>query len=157
MSYFTNNREVIKDLAINTGTTSQPVYSNLCCASEIGVTTEMESQDFYVFCDVIQRHLTTGANIGLSTTIKLDAQNEGVQEILEKVHTLLSDGTISQFNNISFKFSLLTGISGDTLTYTTYTADFIMSVSDLGGAAEDASEFSLELKLNGKATEYVSA
>ena len=63
----------------------------------------------------------------------------------------------SQFNNISFKFSLLTGISGDTLTYTTYTADFIMSVSDLGGAAEDASEFSLELKLNGKATEYVSA
>lgn len=157
MSFFTNNRQLIKGLAINTGTTANPVWKDICCASEIGITTDMEQQDFYVFCDVIQRHLTTGVNFGLSTTIKLDAQNEGVQEILSRVHTLISAGTISQFNNVEFQFQVLTGVDEDTLTYTKYQANFIMAISDLGGAAEDASEFTMDLTMNGTATEVISA
>ena len=39
MNYFVNNREVIKDLAINTGTTQNPVYSNLCITSEVNFNT----------------------------------------------------------------------------------------------------------------------
>ena len=35
MSFFTNNRQLIKGLAINTGTTANPVWKDLCCASEL--------------------------------------------------------------------------------------------------------------------------
>ena len=44
--YFTNNRKVIKGLAINTGTTGSPTWSNLCCASEITLGIDTESDDF---------------------------------------------------------------------------------------------------------------
>ena len=54
------------------------------------------------------------------------------------------------------QFELLTGISGDTLTYEKYNATANMTVSDLGGAAEDASEFSVEFKLLGPATASAS-
>ena len=86
----------------------------------------------------------------------MDVQSAGVREILSKVHTLISTGAVSQFSNVMIQFQLLTGISGDTLTYETYTATANMTVSDLGGSAEDASEFSIELKLNGKATASAS-
>jgi hypothetical protein len=152
MSFFTNNRQLIKGLAINTGTTANPVWKDLCCASEIGITTDMEQQDFYVFCDVIQRHLTTGVNFGLSTTIKLDAQNEGVQEILSRVHTLISAGTISQFNNIQVQFDLLTGVNNAVLEYTSYTANVKLALEGLGGAAEDEGEVAFTMTLNGTAT-----
>lgn len=155
-NYFVNNRQVIKELAINTGTTAVPVYSNLCVSSEIGITTDLETQDFYVFCDALKRYITTGADVGFTATVKLDIQSAGVQEILSKVHTLIASGAVSQFSNVMIQFQLLSGINSDTLTYETYTATANMTVSDLGGAAEDASEFSIELKLNGPATAAAS-
>lgn len=151
-NYFTNNRELIPELSINTGTTASPVYSSLCVSSEIGIVTDLETQDFYVFCDALKRYITTGADVGFTATVKLDIQSAGVQEILNNVHTLIASGTVSQFSNVMIQFELLTSISDDTLEYTTYTATANMTVSDLGGAAEDASEFSIELKLNGPAT-----
>jgi hypothetical protein len=156
MNWFLNNRQVIRSLAINTGTTSVPVYTNLCVASEIGIMTDLETQDFYVFCDALKRYLTTGADVGFSATIKMDIQNAGVQELLSKVHTLISTGAISQFSNVMIQFELLTGVSSDTLTYEQYDATANLTISDLGGAAEDASEFSIELKLNGPATASAS-
>ena len=156
MNWFLNNRQVIKSLAINTGTTSVPVYTNLCVASEIGIMTDLETQDFYVFCDALKRYLTTGADVGFNATIKMDIQNAGVQELLSKVHTLISTGAISQFSNVMIQFELLTGVSSDTLTYEQYDATANLTISDLGGAAEDASEFSIELKLNGPATASAS-
>ena len=152
-NYFVNNRQVISELAINTGSTQAPEYSNLCVSSEIGITTDIETQDFYVFCDALKRYVTTGADVGFSATVKLDIQSAGVQEILNKVHALIKDGTVNQFSNVMIKFTLLSGISGETLEYTSYTANANMMVSDLGGPAEEVSEFSVELKLNGKATE----
>ena len=151
-NYFVNNRQVIKELAINTGTTAAPDYSNLCVSSEIGIVTDLETQDFYVFCDALKRYITTGADVGFTATVKLDIQSAGVQGILSKVHTLIASGAVSQFSNVMIQFELLSGINNDTLEYTKYTATANMTVSDLGGAAEDASEFSVEFKLNGPAT-----
>lgn len=152
-NYFVNNRQLISSLAINTGTSANPVYSNLCVSSEIGITTDIEETDFYVFCDALKRYVTTGADVGFNATVKLDIQNEAVQELLAKVHALIKDGTINQFSNVMIQFTLLSGIDNDTLEYTTYTANANMMISDLGGSAEEVSEFSVELKLNGKATE----
>lgn len=155
-NYFVNNRQLISELAINTGTTANPVYSPLCVSSDIGLNTDIEEQDFYVFCDALKRYVTTGADVGFNATVKLDIQSAAVQEVLSKVHSLIKDGTINQFSNVMIKFSLLSGISDNTLEYTTYTANANMMVSDLGGAAEEVSEFTVELKLNGKATTTTS-
>ena len=149
---YINNRQLIKDLGINTSSTSTPSYSNMCCASEIGLNTDVETQDFYVFCDAIQRHLTTGLNIVLNTTIKVDVENAGVLALLAKVHTAIKDGTVTQFNNVQIQFSVLSGYSNGAFEYTTYSANANMTISDLGGAAEDVSEFAVEFQLNGTAT-----
>ena len=151
-NFFISNRQLVKDLSINTGTTTTPVWSKICTTSEVGINTDLETQDFYVYCDALQRRLITGASVVLSGTLKLDANNAGDLALLEKVHTLLSDGTIEQFNNVEIKFDLLTSVTGGVLTYTTYTADVNLSLSDLGGAAEDVSEFSFEMTLIGTAT-----
>lgn len=156
MNYFVNNREVIKDLAINTGTTQNPEYSNLCITSEVNFNTEFESTDFYVFCDAIKRNLITGVGLSLDTTCKLDINNAAVQDILAKIHTLLVNGTVAQFNNVEVKFSLLTDIDDNVLTYTTYTANATLDFGDLGGAAEEEGEFSLNIAINGKCTETTS-
>lgn len=156
MNYFVNNREIIKDLAINTGTTETPTYSPLCVTSEVEFTTELEQTDFYVFCDAIQRHLITGANLGMECTVKLDINNVAIQNILAKVHTLLSSGTIAQFNNAEIKFSLLTGVDSNVLEYTTYKVNASLLFEDLGGAAEEEGEFSLTISINGKATVVTS-
>jgi hypothetical protein len=157
MNWFINNRELIKNLAINTGTSGSPVYTPICTTSEVQVATDLESKDFYVFCDALQRKVITGASVVLSGTLKLDVNNTGDLAILDKVHTLIGDGEISQFSNISIQFDLLSGATGGVLEYTTYQADVSLSVSDLGGAAEDESEFSFEMQLIGKATEITSA
>ena len=151
-NFFISNRQLIQDLAINTGTTETPVWSKICTTSEVGIDTDLEEKDFYVYCDALQRKLITGASVVLSGTLKLDVNNAGDLAILDKVHTLLSAGTIEQFNNIEIQFKLLTSVKGGTLTYTTYTANVSMAVSDLGGAAEDESEFSFEMTLIGTAT-----
>lgn len=152
MSYFTNNRQVIKSLKINTGTAAVPSYVDLCCASERTLNLSLDSQDFSVFCDALKRHVTTGADVQIETTIKLDAENTGVQTILGNVHTLLAAGTIAQFNNIMIQFELLSGYSTNTLTYTNYNAVANLTLESLGGAAEDVSEFTATFTLQGTAT-----
>lgn len=156
-NWFINNRELIKNLAINTGTTENPVYTPICTTSEVGVETELEEKDFYVFCDALQRKVITGASVTLTGTLKLDVNNTGDIAILDKVHTLIGDGEVSQFSNIGIQFDLLSGVTSGVLEYTTYQATVSLNVSDLGGAAEDESEFSFEMQLIGKATEVTSA
>lgn len=152
-NFFVSNREVIKNLAINTGTSANPTYTPICTTSEVNVSTELESKDFYVYCDALQRKLITGATVMLSGTLKLDVNNAGDLKLLEAVHTLIADGEIAQFNAIKIQFDLLTGQDDGVLEYTTYQATATLSVSDLGGAAEDESEFSFEMQLIGTATE----
>ena len=157
MEWYISNRELIKNLAINTGTTQNPVFTTICTTSEIGVETELEEKDFYVFCDALQRKLITGASVTLTGTLKLDVNNAGDLAFLDKVHTLIGDGEVSQFSGILVQFDLLSGVENSTLEYTTYQAQVSLNLSDLGGAAEDESEFSFEMQLIGKATEVVSA
>lgn len=157
MEWYINNRELIKNLAINTGTTQNPSYTPICTTSEVGVETELEEKDFYVFCDALKRKIITGASVALTGTLKLDVNNTGDIAILDKVHTLIGDGEVSQFSNIQIQFDLLSGATGGVLEYTTYQANVSLSVSDLGGAAEDESEFSFTMTLIGKATEVASA
>ena len=156
-NWFISNRELIKDLSINTGTTEVPVYTPICTTSEVSVSTELESKDFYVFCDALQRKLITGATVMLSGTLKIDVNNDGDIAILDTVHTLIGEGEVSQFSNVGIQFKLLSGATNGTLEYTTYRATVSLSVSDLGGAAEDESEFSFEMQLIGTATEVASA
>lgn len=152
MNWFISNRDLIKNLAVNTGTTSSPTYTTICTASEIAIDTDLEEKDFYVFCDSLQRKIVTGASVVLSGTIKLDVNNTGVIDLLGDIHSLISAGTISQFNNKMIKFDLLTGVDNNVLEYTTYTANATISLSDLGGNAEDESEFGFEMTLIGTAT-----
>ena len=151
-NWFINNRELIKNLAINTGTSSVPVYTGICTTSEVQVATDLETKDFYVFCDAIQRRITTGAAMGLSGTLKIDVNNAGVTGLLDNIHTLLADGEIAQFNNQLIQFDLLTGISNGTLEYTTYQVATNLTLSDLGGAAEDEGEFGITVKIIGTGT-----
>lgn len=153
MEWYINNRELVKNLAINTGTTQNPTYTEICTTSEIGIETELEEKDFYVFCDALQRKVVTGASVTLTGTLKLDVNNTGDIALLDKVHTLIADGEVAQFSGVMIKFDLLSGVSNGTLEYTTYTAQVSLSISDLGGAAEDESEFSFEMQLIGKGTE----
>ena len=157
MEWYINNRELIKNLAINTGTTLNPTYTPICTTSEVSISTELNEKDFYVFCDALQRKIITGASVMLSGTLKLDVENEGDLAFLDKVHTLIGDGEITQFSNVGIQFDLLTGSTGGVLEYTTYQANVSLNLSDLGGAAEDESEFSFEMQLIGKATEVTSS
>ena len=146
------NRDLIKNLKWNTGTTSNPTYTNICTTSEVGIDIDLETKDWYVFCDALQRKLVTGGSVTLSGTVKLDVNNEAEMDMLGTIHTMIASGTIAQFNNKSIKFDLLSAYTSDTLTYTTYTANVNVSFSDLGGAAEDEAEFSFEMTLIGTAT-----
>lgn len=157
MNYFINNREFIKNLAINTGTSETPVFTTICTTSEINIDVDLETKDFYVFCDALQRRITTGAAMGLSGTLKIDVNNAGVTGLLDNIHTLLASGEIAQFNNQLIQFDLLTGINNGTLEYTTYQVPTNLTLSDLGGAAEDEGEFSFEMPFNGKGTVVTSA
>lgn len=157
MERYINNRELIKNLAINTGTTTTPVYTPICTTSEVSISTELNEKDFFVFCDALQRKIITGASVMLSGTLKLDVENEGDLALIDKVHTLIGDGEITQFSNVGIQFDLLTGSTSGVLEYTTYQANVSLNLSDLGGAAEDESEFSFEMQLIGKATEVTSA
>ena len=156
MEWYINNREVIKNLAMNTGTTEIPVYTPICTTSEIGIETELEEKDFYVFCDALQRKVITGASVTLTGTLKLDVNNAGDISFLDKVHTLIADGEVAQFSGVQIQFDLLSGVSNGTLEYTTYQAQVSLNISDLGGAAEDEAEFGFEMQLIGKGTEVSS-
>lgn len=157
MNWFINNRELIKNLAINTGTTLNPTYTKICTTSEVQVATDLETKDFYVFCDALKRQIVTGASVGLNGTLKLDVNNDGDIALLDKVHTLIGEGEISQFTNVEIEFDLLSGVNNGVLEYTTYRATATLSLSDIGGNAEDEGEMSFELTLIGTATEVASA
>lgn len=152
MEWYLNNREIIQNLSINTGTSESPTFTAMCTTSEIEVSSEFESTDWYVFCDAIQRSLITGVALSINATVKLDINNTAIQNIIAKIHTLLTSGTVAQFNNQLIKFDLLTSVSSNVLTYTTYEAPCTLNFSDLGGSAEEEGEFSLEIHINGKGT-----
>ena len=152
MEFYVTNRDVIKNLKINTGTSSTPTFTDLCTTSELTLNQDFEEKDWYVFCDSIQRSIITGVSMTLEGTVKIDVNNTAIQNILGKVHTLLSAVTISQFNNLQVKFDLLTGVNNAVLEYTTYTANVKMTLESLGGSAEDEGEFGFTMTINGTAT-----
>ena len=152
MEFYVTNRDVIKNLKINTGTSSTPTFTDLCTTSELTLNQDFEEKDWYVFCDSLQRSIITGVAMTLEGTVKIDVNNTAIQNILGKVHTLLSAGTISQFNNLQVKFDLLTGVNNAVLEYTTYTANVKMTLESLGGSAEDEGEFGFTMTINGTAT-----
>ena len=151
-NWFLNNREVIKNLAIDTGTTATPVYTQMCTTSEVGLTTDFETKDFYVYCDAIKRAIVTGAKLSIDCTVKIDMNNTAIQNTLGNIHTLIENGTVAQFNNKLVQFDLIETVTSNVLTYVTYQVPVVMVFSDLGGASEDEGEFSLELIINGKGT-----
>lgn len=150
MNWFLNNREVIRNLAINTSTSSSPTYTPLCTTSEVGLTTDFEEKDFYIFCDAIQRSIITGAKLTLNATVKIDMNNAAIVAMLGNLHSLITNGTVAQFNNVKVQFELITNVAANVLTYTKYNVPVNMKISDLGGAAEDEGEYALELVINGK-------
>jgi len=152
MNWFVNNREVIRNLSLNTGTSDTPVFTPMCTTSEVTLNTDNEQKDFYVFCDAIRRSVITGTSMSLDTTVKIDINNAAIQKVLGDIHTLLSSGEIAQLNNQLIQFELLEDVTSGVLTYVKYQVPVVMNISDLGGAAEDEGEFSLELIFNGKGT-----
>ena len=150
MEWYVNNREVIKNLSLNTGTSETPVFTSMCTTSEVGLTTDFEQQDWYVFCDSIQRSLITGVAMSIETTVKIDMNNTAITGILGDIHALIKNGSVAQFNNQLVQFELLTGVEQNALTYTKYKVPAILNFSDLGGAAEDSGEFTLTIVINGK-------
>lgn len=157
MNWFISNRDFIKNLAINTGTSANPEFTTMCTTSEVNVETDLEQKDFFVYCDALKRKITTGAEVKLTGTVKIDMNNEAVIALLGNVHALIADGTISQFNNILIQFDLLTDVSDNVLEYTTYQVQTSLVLSDLGGAAEDEGEFGFEFTFIGKGTVVASA
>ena len=150
MEWYVNNREVIKNLSLNTGTSETPAFTSMCTTSEVGLTTDFEQQDWYVFCDAIQRSLITGVAMSIETTVKIDMNNTAITGILGNIHALIKNGSVAQFNNQLVQFELLTGVEQNALTYTKYKVPAILNFSDLGGAAEDSGEFTLTIVINGK-------
>lgn len=150
-NWFITNREFIKGLAFNTGTSATSAFTEACTSSEISLETDFEEKNFYVFCDAIQRTILTGGSLKLTGTMKLDLNNTANITLLDKIHTFIKDGEISQFNDV-IQFQLLSGVNNSTLTYTKYQAPVVIKMSDLGGNAEDEAEFSYELSLQGKGT-----
>lgn len=150
LNWFLNNREVIKNLAINTGTSQSPTFTTMCTTSEVGLTTDFEEKDFYVFCDAIKRSIITGAKMSIDATVKIDINNTAIQSVLGNIHTLIKDGTVAQFNNVLVQFELLETVNANVLTYVKYQVPVVMKFSDLGGASEDEGEFALEMVINGK-------
>ena len=157
MNWFVNNREVIRNLAINTGTSQNPSFTAMCTTSEVELAIDGEEKDFYVFCDAIKRSVLTGAKLTINTTVKIDISNGAITEILGKLQTLIEDGEVAQFNNVLTQFELLDDVSGGILTYVKYQVPVVMKLTSLGGAAEDEGEFALELVINGKGTKVTSA
>ena len=157
MEYFINNRQFIKGLAVNTGTTQNPTFTKMCTASELTFNTDFEEKTFYVFCDSIQRAIKTGVALSIEGTIKIDMNNTAIVDLLGDIHTLLSTGEIAQFNNQEMEFDLLTDINNGVLEYTTYKVPVSFSLSDLGGAAEDEGEFGITINIIGKGTVVASS
>lgn len=157
MEYYINNRQFIKGLAVNTGTSQNPTFTTMCTASELTFNTEFEEKTFYVFCDAIQRALKTGVAMSIEGTVKIDMNNTAIVALLGDIHTLLSTGEIAQFSNQLMQFDLLTGINNGVLEYTKYQVPVSFSLSDLGGPAEDEGDFGITINIIGKGTVVASS
>ena len=155
MEWYVNNREVIKNLSLNTGTSEVPAFTPICTTSEVGLTSDFEQQDWYVFCDSIQRSLITGVALSLDTTVKIDMNNASIIKVLGNIHAMIKDGSVAQFNNQTVQFELLTNVKAGVLEYTKYNVPCVLNFSDLGGAAEDSGEFTLNIVITGKGTVVV--
>lgn len=151
--YYVTNRDVIKDFELNTGTTQSPTFTSACTFTELALNTDFNEQTFSVFCDAIQRSIKTGVALTIDGTVKIDINNTAIQKVLGDVKTLLTSGTISQFNNQLVQFKLLTGVSSSVLTYTKYKVSVSYSLESLGGSAEDVGEFAISMTINGTGTE----
>lgn len=151
--YYVTNRDVIKDFELNTGTSQSPTFTSACTFTELALNTDFNEQTFSVFCDAIQRSIKTGVALTIDGTVKIDINNAAIQKVLGDVKTLLTSGTISQFNNQLVQFKLLTGVSSSTLTYTKYKVNVSYSLESLGGSAEDVGEFAISMTINGTGTE----
>ena len=156
MEWYITNRDLIKGLAFNTGTSQNPTYTDACTSTEITLETDYNEASWYVFCDAIQRKLLTGVGLTLTGTLKLDVNNSADRLLLTKIHTLLTSGTLSQFND-TIQFQMLSSVSTTTLVYTKYQANAIIKLSSIGGAAEDVSEFAYEIAIQGKASVVASS
>lgn len=152
MEYYVTNRDIIKNFKINTGTSGSPTYTPLCTTSELTLDTSFDTAEWYTYCDAIQRSIITGVAMSISGTIKIDVNNTAITTLLSKVHTLIANGTISQFNNILAQFDLLTGVQGGVLEYTTYTVNTRLTLESLGGSAESEGEFDFTMTINGSTT-----
>lgn len=150
LQYYLNNREIIKNLGLNTGTSSAPDFSNICTLSEIAFNVDWEQKDWYVACDAIKRALLTGAGLTLKTTVKIDMNNKAVKMPLKGLHSMLETGEIAQFNNQIVQFDLLDDVADGVLSYKTYQVQAMLKFSDLGGPVEDEGSYSLEIVINGK-------
>lgn len=149
MEFYVTNRDVIKNLSLNTGTSQNPTWTKMCTTSELTLSQDFEEKDWYVFCDAIQRSIITGVSMTIEGTVKLDINNVAIQNILGKVNTLITTGEISQFNNVQVKFDLLTGVNNSVLSYTTYYCNTKLTLESLGGNAEDEGEFAFTMTING--------
>lgn len=149
MEFFVTNRDAIKNLSLNTGTSANPVYTPMCTSTEVSLNTDFTEQTFFVFCDAIQRSVKTGVAITIEGTVKIDINNAAIKKVLGDLSTLITSGTVSQFNNQMVKFDLLTGVNSSVLTYTTLLANTSFSLESLGGAAEDVAEFAFTMTING--------
>ena len=157
MEFYINNRQFIKNLSVNTGTTQNPTFTPMCTASELSFNTEFEEKTFYVFCDAIQRAIKTGVAMSIEGTVKIDMNNTAIVDLLGDIHTLIATGEITQFSNQLMQFDLLTDINSGVLEYTTYQVPVSFSLADLGGAAEDEGEFSITINITGKGTVVASS
>lgn len=157
MEFYLNNRQFIKGLAVNTGTSQNPTFTTMCTASELTFNTEFEEKTFYVFCDAIQRALKTGVALSIEGTVKIDMNNSAIVALLGDIHTLISTGEIAQFSNQLMQFELLTDINNGVLEYTKYQVPVSFSLSDLGGAAEDEADFGITINIIGKGTVVASS
>jgi hypothetical protein len=110
---------------------------------------DVNSDDFYVWCDAVQRHIQSGMALTLETTLKVDAENAGIQAILTKVQTAMTSGSLVTLDNVQIKFDVLEGYATNTLTYETYTATATMIIEALGGSAEDSAEIGVTFQING--------
>jgi hypothetical protein len=151
--YYVTNRDVIKNLALNTGTSADPTFTKSCTFTDLALNMDLETQDFSVFCDAIRRSIKTGVALTLQGTVNIDINNVAIQKVIGDIQTLITAGTISQFNNQLVQFELLTGVTNSVLEYTKYQVSVSYSLEAMGGNAEDVSEFAITMTINGTGTE----
>lgn len=153
MAYFVSNREVIKDFGINTGTSDSPTYTTICSMSSMDLGLDLNEETFFVFCDALRRAVITGASVTINANVKIDMENSAITQLLGDVSTLLTAGTVTQFNNVLTSMKLLTSLTSSTLTYTTITGLPVnIKLTSLGGDAEGVGEFDLEMNVIGTGT-----